>query len=145
MSITTPYDPGGEHFRSPKDPKIARAEILFDVQSNDVPIDVGSAMRGIAKRANSPTLQVELGGFMFTDATQPASELVGVADLVVLVSRAGKTTRPNAQRATEVLHRLGRIPIPFVRQMVTQKVAETARAENVGMIDVPFFERAATF
>jgi hypothetical protein len=45
----------------------------------------------------------------------------------------------------EVLHRLGRIPIPFVRQMVTQKVAETARAENVGVIDLPFFERAATF
>jgi hypothetical protein len=45
----------------------------------------------------------------------------------------------------EVLHRLGRIPIPFVRQMVTQKVAETARAENVGTVDVPFFERAATF
>ena len=45
----------------------------------------------------------------------------------------------------EVLHRLGRIPIPFVRQMVTQKVAETARAENVAMVDVPFFERAATF
>ena len=45
----------------------------------------------------------------------------------------------------EVLHRLGRIPIPFVRQMVAQKVAETARAENVGLVDVPFFERAATF
>src|SRR4029453_5193915 len=45
----------------------------------------------------------------------------------------------------DVLHRLGRIPIPFVRQMVTQKVAETARAENVGTVDVPFFERAATF
>lgn len=45
----------------------------------------------------------------------------------------------------EVLHRLGRIPIPFVRQMVTQKVVETARAENVAMVDVPFFERAATF
>jgi len=45
----------------------------------------------------------------------------------------------------EVLHRLGRIPIPFVRQMVTQKVAETARAEKVGVVDVPFFERAATF
>ena len=45
----------------------------------------------------------------------------------------------------EVLHRLGRIPIPFVRQMVTEKVAETARAENVPVIDVPFFERAATF
>jgi uncharacterized coiled-coil protein SlyX len=45
----------------------------------------------------------------------------------------------------EVLHRLGRIPIPFVRQMVTQKVAETAQAERVAMVDVPFFERAATF
>jgi hypothetical protein len=45
----------------------------------------------------------------------------------------------------EVLHRLGRIPIPFVRQMVAQKVAETARAESVALVDVPFFERAATF
>ena len=45
----------------------------------------------------------------------------------------------------EVLHRLGRIPIPFVRQMVTQKVAETARAEKTGVVDVAFFERAATF
>jgi len=45
----------------------------------------------------------------------------------------------------EVVHRLGRIPIPFVRQMVTQKVAETARAEKVELVDVAFFERAATF
>jgi hypothetical protein len=45
----------------------------------------------------------------------------------------------------EVLHRLGRIPIPFVRQMVMQKVADTARAQNVPVVDVPFFERAATF
>ena len=45
----------------------------------------------------------------------------------------------------EVIHRLGRIPIPFVRQMVAQRVAETARAENVPLVDVPFFERAATF
>jgi uncharacterized coiled-coil protein SlyX len=45
----------------------------------------------------------------------------------------------------EVLHRLGRIPIPFVRQMVTQKVADSARAERVGIVDVTFFERAATF
>jgi uncharacterized coiled-coil protein SlyX len=45
----------------------------------------------------------------------------------------------------DVLHRLGRIPIPFVRQMVAEKVAETARAERVSLVDVPFFERAATF
>ncbi len=45
----------------------------------------------------------------------------------------------------EVVHRLGRIPIPFVRQMVMQKVAEAARAEGVGLVDIAFFERAATF
>src|SRR5712691_9313376 len=45
----------------------------------------------------------------------------------------------------EVIHRLGRIPIPFVRQMVTQRVAEAARAERVPLVDVVFFERAATF
>ena len=45
----------------------------------------------------------------------------------------------------EVIHRLGRIPIPFVRQMVAQKVADTAKAEGVALVDVAFFERAATF
>jgi len=66
------------------------------------------------------------------------NEIAAVADGPVLPGTRLRCT-------DEVLHRLGRIPIPFVRQMVTQKVAETARAENVGIIDVPFFERAATF
>jgi hypothetical protein len=49
-------------------------------------------------------------------------------------------------RCTEdVLHRLGRIPIPFVREMVTRRVADAARAERVAVVDVTFFERAATF
>lgn len=45
----------------------------------------------------------------------------------------------------EVVHRLGRIPLPFVRQMVAQKVADTARAQGVALVDITFFERAATF
>lgn len=45
----------------------------------------------------------------------------------------------------EVVHRLGRIPIPFVRQMVAQKVADAARAEGVAVVDIAFFERTATF
>ncbi|MGQ4810393.1 hypothetical protein NKDENANG_03853 [Candidatus Entotheonellaceae bacterium PAL068K] len=45
----------------------------------------------------------------------------------------------------EVLHRVGRIPIPFVREMVVQRVAERAQEEQVGRVDVTFFERAATF
>jgi hypothetical protein len=45
----------------------------------------------------------------------------------------------------EVVHRIGRIPIPFVREMVVQRVAERARQEHVARVDVAFFERAATF
>ncbi len=45
----------------------------------------------------------------------------------------------------DVVHRLSRIPIPFVRQMVAQKVADAAKAEGVALVDVAFFERAATF
>lgn len=49
-------------------------------------------------------------------------------------------------RCTEdVVHRVGRIPIPFVRQMVVQKVAEQARHEGTARVDVDFFEQAATF
>jgi hypothetical protein len=45
----------------------------------------------------------------------------------------------------EVVHRVGRIPIPFVRQMVVEKVAQQAQQEKIARVDVAFFERAATF
>lgn len=45
----------------------------------------------------------------------------------------------------DVVHRVGRIPIPFVRQMVVQKVAEQARQEGTTRVDVAFFEQAASF
>lgn len=45
----------------------------------------------------------------------------------------------------DVVHRVGRIPIPFVRQMVVEKVAEQARQEGTARVDVAFFEQAATF
>jgi len=45
----------------------------------------------------------------------------------------------------DVVHRVGRIPIPFVRQMVVEKVAQQAQQEQIARVDVAFFERAATF
>ena len=45
----------------------------------------------------------------------------------------------------EVLYRIGRIPIPFVREMVVQRVAQRAREDKVARVDVAFFEQAATF
>ena len=45
----------------------------------------------------------------------------------------------------EVEHRVKRIPIPFVREMVVQRVAENARQAGVARVDIEFFEEAATF
>lgn len=51
----------------------------------------------------------------------------------------------NVPCTEEVVHRVGRIPIPFVREMVVQRVAERAREEHIERVDVAFFEHAATF
>ena len=49
-------------------------------------------------------------------------------------------------RCTEdVVHRVKRIPIPFVREMVIQRVADNARRANVDVVEIDFFEKAATF
>jgi RND superfamily putative drug exporter len=87
VAVTSPYSPEGARFISNKG-NIAYAEILFDVQANDVPIDLGTHMRGIADDANTDALQVELGGSMFTDQTQPASEAIGIlaAALILLIA-----------------------------------------------------------
>ncbi len=45
----------------------------------------------------------------------------------------------------EVVHRVKRIPIPFVREMVVQRVADNARHANVDVVEIDFFEKAATF
>ena len=45
----------------------------------------------------------------------------------------------------EVVHRVKRIPIPFVREMVVQRVADNARRANVDVVEIDFFEKAATF
>jgi len=45
----------------------------------------------------------------------------------------------------EVAHRVARIPIPFVRQMVARKVADQARQDQIRRVDITYFEKAATF
>ncbi|MBI2903521.1 MAG: hypothetical protein HYY12_08030 [Candidatus Methylomirabilis oxyfera] len=45
----------------------------------------------------------------------------------------------------EVAHRVARIPIPFVRQMVAKKVADQARQDRITRVNIAYFEKAATF
>jgi putative drug exporter of the RND superfamily len=84
VTVTSPYEAAGNRFIA-QGGKIAYAEILFDVQANDVPLDLASNMRTIANDSNSPRLQVELGGSMFTEQTQPASEAIGILAAVVIL------------------------------------------------------------
>jgi hypothetical protein len=51
----------------------------------------------------------------------------------------------NVPCTDDVVHRVGRIPIPFVREMVVQRVAQKAREEQIARVDVAYFEQAATF
>ena len=51
----------------------------------------------------------------------------------------------NVPCTEEVVHRVKRIPIPFVREMVVQRVAENARSAEIERVDIDFFENAATF
>ena len=84
VSVTSPYEPAGSRFIA-QNGKIAYAEILFDVQANDVPVDLATHMRSIAKDANSDVVRVELAGSMFTEQTMPASELIGILAAIVIL------------------------------------------------------------
>jgi RND superfamily putative drug exporter len=84
VSVSSPYLPANARFIS-SGGKIAYAEILFDVQANDVPINLATHMRSIVSKANTPDLQIDLAGSMFTDQTQPASEAIGVAAAILIL------------------------------------------------------------
>lgn len=45
----------------------------------------------------------------------------------------------------EVAEQLKRIPIPFVRGMVAKKVAEAAAHHRLGVVDLDFYKKSATF
>ena len=83
-SVESPFDAANARFVS-KDGKIAYAEIQFDVQSNDVPVDLATHMRSIVHKASSDQVEMELGGYMFTDQTQPASEVIGILAAVLIL------------------------------------------------------------
>ncbi len=73
--------------------------------NNANPAEVTSAQRRVidAARGIFDIILLDTAPLL---STNDASELISVSDLVVLVAKAGRTTRPNAQRATEVLQRL---------------------------------------
>jgi hypothetical protein len=102
-------------------------------------LDVEAARRGIQGWVTE-YVSLRLQQLVPETCEHPAAEASGAP-----VAEGPMLPGTRIRCTDEVLHRLGRIPIPFVRQMVTEKVAESARAEKVGLVDVAFFERSATF
>ncbi len=83
-TIGNPYQARNSRFIA-RSGSVAYAEIQFDRGANDVPKAVAAKMRSIAHSANRAGLQVELGGVMFTEQSQPASEAIGVLAAVVIL------------------------------------------------------------
>ena len=73
--------------------------------SNSNPAEVTAAQRRVIEAARG-IFDIILLDTAPLLSTNDASELVGVSDVVVLVARSGRTTKPAAARATEVLQRL---------------------------------------
>jgi Mrp family chromosome partitioning ATPase/capsular polysaccharide biosynthesis protein len=72
---------------------------------NPNPAEVAAAQRQVVETARG-MFDVVLLDTAPLLSTNDASELVGSCDVVVLVAQAGKTTKPSAARATEVLQRM---------------------------------------
>jgi hypothetical protein len=72
---------------------------------NPNPAEVAAAQRQVVETARGMFDVIILDTAPLL-STNDASELMGSTDVVVLVAQAGKTTKPAAARATEVLERL---------------------------------------
>jgi RND superfamily putative drug exporter len=85
-SIASPFDddPGAQRFVSADKP-IAYAEIEFDQRANDVDIKEAADLRDLVAAANTDGVRLELGGPMFVDQTQPASEAIGILAAIVIL------------------------------------------------------------
>ena len=85
VSVTSPYDPAGSRFVA-RGGKIAYAEILFDVQANDVPVDLASRH---ARRSPRRRTRLVCGSSSVARCSptrsQPASEVIGILAAVVIL------------------------------------------------------------
>jgi len=72
---------------------------------NPNPAEVAAAQRQVVETARG-MFDIVLLDTAPLLSTNDASELIGSCDVVVLVAQAGKTTKPAAARATEVLQRM---------------------------------------
>ena len=84
VDVVSPYDPQNAHQIS-ADGSIAFAEINFADRLNEEYVDDADIIKDLRKEINVEGLQVELGGFIFSEQPDFSSELVGIAAAVVIL------------------------------------------------------------
>ena len=86
-AIQSPYSEEGARNVS-EDGHIAFANVQFDIQASDVPIELVDEMKGLAREAEGPGLDIALGGpiIAFNEFEEPAgSEMVGLLAAVFIL------------------------------------------------------------
>ena len=99
------------------------------MESNDVPPALAADMREIVARANTADVQMELGGSMFQERTQPKSEAIGLLAWRALSGRGPATVPLLANLASGAFLLLAArnagIEVPDeVIEKVQQRIAE---------------------
>jgi RND superfamily putative drug exporter len=84
VEITSPYDPANT-FQVGDDRQIAYAELFFADRGEEEFIDAADEIKVLWRQIDVPGLQVELGGDIFAEFSEPASEFIGIAAAIVIL------------------------------------------------------------
>ena len=84
VEVVSPYGPDNAYQIS-DDGKTAYAEINFSDRGNEEYADDAKIIKDLHEQINVPGLQVELGGFIFSEQPDFSSELVGIAAAVIIL------------------------------------------------------------
>ena len=83
-SAVSPYSEEGAHQVSP-DRTIAYAELNFTERTVEEYVTTAEEVRALRDEVQVPGLQLELGGDMFAEFEEPASELIGIAGAIIIL------------------------------------------------------------
>jgi hypothetical protein len=106
VSIASPYDPENS-FQVSDDRKIAYAELNFGKREQEEYVDDAEVVKDLWKEIEVDGLQVELGGDIFAEFSEPNSEAFGiVAAIIILLIAFGCSWRGYPDRDRFVRRRL---------------------------------------
>ncbi len=84
VSLNSPYDPANA-FQVGQDGKIAYAELNLGDRTQEEYIDDAESIKALWEEIDVPGLQVELGGDIYAEFTQPNSEAFGIGAAIIIL------------------------------------------------------------